>query len=466
MLKLYNSLSKKKEEFKPIKLDGVGMYACGPTVYDFAHIGNMRTYLMEDILFRTLSFNGYKTKYVQNITDVGHLVGDGDEGEDKIEKGARIAGKSAREIADFYTKAYEEDLLKLNIKKPEIIIKATDHIKEQIEMIQQLEKLGFAYKTSDGIYFDTGKLKDYGKLTGLKKENILEGARVEKNPEKINETDFALWKFSPKDKKRQMEWESPWGIGFPGWHIECSAMSIKYLGELFDIHAGGVDHLPIHHTNEIAQNEAVYGHKTVNYWIHGAFLLVNGGRMGKSLGNAYPIGELEKRGFDPLAFRYFTFYAHYRQPLNFTWQALEGAQKSYNNLINKVSEIYTDNFKDSVPDTKYLERFSKTINDDLNMPVAIVVLWELLKDKNMSDNIKLKTVSKFDEIFGLSLLEKAKINKEKIQEIPKEIISLSEERNVARKNKDWAKADEIRLKILDMGYLVKDEEIGTKIIKR
>jgi cysteinyl-tRNA synthetase len=468
MIKLYNSLTQKKEVFTPIISKTARMYACGPTVYSTAHIGNFRTFITGDLIRRILKYNDLNVLYVQNITDVGHLVGDGDDGEDKMEKGARAAGKTAWEIAKMFTEEYFKDSHKLNILDPNVSPRATDHIKEQIKMVKKLEELGFAYKTKDGIYFDTSKLKNYGEIARLDKEGLREGARIEINPEKKNETDFALWKLSSKDKQRQMEWESPWGKGFPGWHIECSAMSIKYLGEPFDVHVGGIDHLPVHHTNEIAQNEATFGHKTVNYWVHGAFLLVNGGRMGKSLGNAYTISEIEKRGFDPLAFRYFVFSAGYRQPLNFTWQALEGSATAYENLIQKTSDLIAaplqiDKNKLS---KEYAAKFQNLVSDDISMPEALSLVWEMMKVKDIPREIKLNTLSKFDEVLGLSLIEKALIQKSKELNIPEEIISLAKERDLARNNKDWKKSDEVRKQILELGFEIKDTDSGAKILPR
>lgn len=468
MIKLYNSLTRKKEVFEPIKPGIAKMYACGPTVYDNAHIGNFRTYIMEDVLRRVLSYNDLSVLYVQNITDVGHLVGDGDSGEDKMEKGAKAVGKTAWEIAKFFTENYFKDSHKLNILDPNVSAKATDHIKEQIKMVKRLEESNFTYITSDGVYFDTSKLKNYGEIARIDKEGLREGARIEINPEKRNETDFALWKFSPKNKQRQMEWESPWGIGFPGWHIECSAMSIKYLGEPFDIHAGAMDLLPVHHTNEIAQNEAAFGHKTVNYWIHGAFLLVNGGRMGKSLGNAYTLTDLEKRGFDPLAFRYFVFSANYKQPLNFTWQALEGSATAYENLIQKTSDLITPPLqidKDNVAN-EYDVKFKNLVSDDMSMPEALSLVWEMMKNKEIPEKIKLNTIAKFDDVLGLSIIEKSLIQKSKELNVPEEILCLAAERDLARNNKDWKKSDEIRKQILELGFEVKDTDSGAKIIPR
>ncbi|HKZ34226.1 MAG TPA: cysteine--tRNA ligase, partial [Candidatus Nanoarchaeia archaeon] len=317
MIKLYNTLTRKKEVFKPLKKGQVGVYTCGPTVYWYQHIGNLRTYIFADILKRVFLYNNYKVKHIINVTDVGHLTSDADTGEDKIERAAKREGKTAREIADYYLRIFQEDFKKLNILEPNSWPKATEHIKEQIELIKKLEEKGFTYKTNDGIYFNTGKLKDYGKLARLKIRGLQAGKRISLG-EKKNKTDFALWKFSPLGEKRQQEWDSPWGIGFPGWHIECSAMSMKYLGENFDIHTGGQDHIQIHHTNEIAQSEAATGKPFVRYWLHGAWLLFRGRKISKSLGGLYTISELEKLGFEPIDFRYLCLGTHYRKPLSFT----------------------------------------------------------------------------------------------------------------------------------------------------
>ncbi|MEZ4618415.1 MAG: cysteine--tRNA ligase [Caldilineaceae bacterium] len=324
-LRLYDTYSRSLRDFAPLSPEEVGLYTCGPTVYDYAHIGNLRTYLFEDILRRVLEFNGYKVKHVMNITDVGHLVSDADSGEDKMEKGSRRTGKTAWEIAEFYTQAFQEDLRRLNILEPTIWCRATDYIPEQIEMIGCIEANGYAYTTSDGVYFDTAKLDDYGYLARLKIEGLQAGMRVDMG-EKRNPTDFALWKFSPKDQTRQMEWESPWGVGFPGWHIECSAMSAKFLGNLFDIHCGGEDHIPVHHTNEIAQTEACHGTHLANFWLHGYFLQLDDAKMAKSAGGFLRVQTLLDRGYEPLVYRFFCLSGHYRAKLNFTWESLDGAK--------------------------------------------------------------------------------------------------------------------------------------------
>lgn len=459
-LKLFNSLTRKKETFKPIKNKSVGIYTCGPTVYWYQHIGNLRSYFFSDTLKRVLIYNGYKIKHVMNVTDVGHLTSDADEGEDKMEKAAQKEHKNAKEIANYYWKIFREDFKKLNIAEPDIWCKATEHIKEQIELIKKLNKKGFTYKTSDGIYFDTLKLKNYGEMANLKNQNLKAGKRVNLG-EKKNITDFALWKFSPSTNpgqaKRQQEWQSPWGIGFPGWHLECSAMSIKYLGEHFDIHTGGIDHVPIHHTNEIAQNQGATGHKVVNFWLHGEFLTSSGEKISKSKGGLFTLSELEKKGFNPLAFRYLLFTAHYRTPLNFSLQALQEAQNGYERLKNIVSEIKDDPSTSLGVNKKYLKEFETAINDDLDMPKAISILWKLVRDQKTIG--KIKTIAKMDKVLSLDLLKKRKL------EIPKEVQKLVDERGIARKNKDFKKSDELRNKIKEFGYRIEDTPKGQKIKK-
>lgn len=457
-LYLYNTLTRRKEKFEPLNPPYVGMYTCGPTVYNYAHIGNLRTYIFEDILKRVLIYNGYIVKHVMNITDVGHLTSDADEGEDKIEREAKKERRSAWEIAEFYTEAFKRDLKKLNIIEPDIWCKATDHIQDFIDLILILERKGYTYRTSDGIYFDTSKVPDYGKLAGQDLENLLPGARVEYNPEKKNPTDFALWKFSPKDVKRQMEWDSPWGVGFPGWHIECSAMSTKYLGQPFDIHCGGIDHIPIHHTNEIAQSEAAYDKPMAKYWLHGEFLIMGEKRMGKSEGNFITLSDLEEKGYHPLSYRYFCFTAHYRSPLKFTWSALEAAQRALFRLYENMKKYPKEEAK---YDEKYEEEFHKAINDDLDMPKALAITWELVKDDKLAPEVKRATLLQFDKVLGLSLDNPPEI---KI-EIPEEIWKLVEERELARKNKDWEKADRIREEIKNRGYIIEDTPQGPRIKK-
>ena len=452
VLKFYNTLSRKKETFKPISDKEVKMYSCGPTVYWYQTIGNLRTYIFSDILRKVLKFNGYKVLDVMNVTDVGHLTSDADVGEDKMEKAAAKEGKKAEDIANYYWSVFREDFKKLNINEPEIWSKATEHIKEQIELVKKLEEKGFTYRTSDGIYFDTSKLKDYGKLARLDIEGLEAGKRISLG-EKKNSTDFALWKFSSVEDKRQQEWESPWGVGFPGWHIECSAMSMKYLGEHFDIHTGGIDHIPVHHTNEIAQSEAATGKKFVNYWMHGNFLTFKGEKVSKSKGGLYTISELETLGFKSLSYRYLCLNTHYRKSLEFSIESLKSAQGVYEKLKNICTKIEDD----GKVNEKYLESFKDEINDDLNMPRALAVLWELVRDENADG--KFQTIAKMDEVFGLDLLKKEKVK------IPTEIKKLVEERQKAREKKDWKKSDELREKIKEMGWIVKDTKEGWEIEK-
>lgn len=460
MVKLYNTLSRKKETFRPIKKKKVGLYACGPTVYWFAHIGNLRTYIFEDILRRILEYNGYQIKHVVNITDVGHLTSDADSGEDKIEAGAKKEKKTVWQIADFYTKAFKKDIKKLNIKTPSLWAKATDHIKEQIAIIKKLEKKGYTYKIADGIYFDTSKLKDYGKLAGKKKRKIKAGARVKIAAGKKNPTDFALWKFTSPGTKRQMEWTSPWGKGFPGWHTECVAMAAKYLGVPFDIHCGGIDHIAIHHTNEIAQAEAAYGKNLANFWLHGEFLRLEKGRMGKSKGNIILIEDLVKKGIDPLAYRYLCLTANYRAKIDFSWESLQSAQKALDNLRDKTEQLKRSRQTADLSPAgkKYKDNFICLINDNLNSPKALALTWQLVKDKLLPDKEKFVLIADFDKVFGLDLIRKRTI-------IPSEIKAMVKEREKYREEKNWPKTDAIREAILKKGYQVEDTEKGSRIKK-
>ena len=464
-LKLYNTLTLKKEEFKPINRGRVGLYTCGPTVYNYAHIGNLRTYIFEDILKRVLKFNGYKVKHVMNVTDVGHLTGDRDMGEDKLEQGARREGKSAWEIADFYWAAFRKDMQRLNLSEPDVWCKATDHIKEQIELVKKLEEKGLTYKTGDGIYFDTAKFPGYNKLSHQPLAALQEGARVEKNDEKKNPTDFALWKFSPplnlplskgekvSRGKRQMEWDSPWGKGFPGWHIECSAMSMKYLSEEEDIHCGGIDHINIHHTNEIAQSEAASGKKFFNWWMHGAFLnLVGGDKMAKSADNFLNLeNAFIKNSVNPLAYRYSALSIHYRKPMEYRADAIAPAATALNNLYDEFL-VLQKSFFQGKPDAKLLSKFTANVNDDLNMPQALAVAWEVIKS-NLSGKTKRATLLEFDKVLGFGLNDL----KRKKTAVPPAIIKLAEERQKARQAKDWQKADEIRKKVKREGYIIEDK---------
>jgi cysteinyl-tRNA synthetase len=462
MLKIFNTLSREKEEFKPIDEKCVRMYSCGPTVYNYAHIGNLRTYVFMDLFRRVLKYDGYKIKGVMNITDVGHLLSDGDDGEDKMEKASREQKKSPMEIADFYSKVFFEDLAKLNIGRPEIIAKATDHIEDMIKYVQALVDKGYGYEIDDGIYFDISKFPSYGKLSRLNLDEQQAGARVEINEQKHGPYDFALWKKA--EPNHIMQWPSPWGMGYPGWHIECSAMSRKYLGETFDIHTGGVDHIPVHHENEIAQNEALSGKKSVNYWVHGEFMLVNNGKMSKSLGNTYRISQLEEMGYAPIVFRYFCENAHYRKKLNFTFEGMDAAKVSYNRLLSslyqhKISQAQTS---EEVL-AKYKKEFEDAINDDLNIPLALGVLFTMLKEPKSKDIFNLAL--EFDKVFGLNLKDAHEDLSNVNNDAPKEIIELAEERLNAKKNKDFAKADELRNKIKELGYSILDSKEGYRIVK-
>ncbi|HKZ49474.1 MAG TPA: cysteine--tRNA ligase [Candidatus Nanoarchaeia archaeon] len=470
-LKIYNTMSRKKEVFKPLADKKVGLYTCGPTVYWYAHIGNLRTYIFEDILKRVLLYNGYKVKHVMNITDVGHLTSNADTGEEKMELAAKREHKSAWEIAKFYESTFFKDIEKLNIIKPDIVCKATDHIKEQIDLIKKLEKKGFTYVIKDGVYFNTAKLKDYGKLAKLDIRGLKAGARIEVVPGKKRATDFALWKFSPQDKKREMEWDSPWRKGFPGWHIECSAMAMKYLGETFDIHCGGIDHIPVHHTNEIAQSEAATGKKFVNYWLHGAFLQLKEGRMGKSEGNIILVDNLEEEGFDPLAYRYLVLTSHYRSALVFTKENLRAAQTALDRLrdsVKRLQEIKTPGKKEGL--SKLIlhaqEEFERAVNDDLEMPRALATINEFMHSINKHMDVKLidkaraqkilELLYKFDSVLGLKLGE---VKKEKLS---KEILDLIKKREEARQKKDFKTSDKIRDLLKEEGIILEDLDSGTR----
>ncbi len=457
-LKLYNTLSRRKEVFKPIKKGRAGVYTCGPTVYDYAHIGNFRSFIFADILGRTLRKFGYKTKQILNITDVGHLVSDGDSGEDKLERAAAAEKKTAAEIASFYEKDFLSNFGKLGADTARFSFpRASEHIKEQIELVKKLKKKGFTYQTSDGIYFDTSKLKNYGKLGRISQTKLKSGARVAVNPEKKNPADFALWKFSKPGEKRQQEWPSPWGKGFPGWHIECSAMSMKYLGKHFDIHTGGIDLIPVHHVNEIAQSETATGVKFVNFWLHPNFVKIENEKMSKSLGNIITPSQVETRA-DIAAYRYWLLTSHYRKIANFSWEGLAAAE----NALRKISShLALCGGRSGKTDRKYLNKFLKALSDDLNTPKALSVLWALIKDKKILPADKKKTILEFDEILGLG------VGKKKTAEIiPPEIIKLAEERDNFRKNKEWQKSDELRAEISKLGYLIEDTPTGCRLKKK
>jgi len=514
-LRVYNTLSREKEEFAPLHPPKVGFYSCGPTVYNYAHIGNLRTYIFNDLLKKTLRANNFDVTHVMNITDVGHLTDDADEGEDKMEKGARREGKSVWEIAAHYTDAFKADIRKLNIDEPDIWCKATAHLKEQIAMVKALIAKGVTYETSDGIYFDTSKIDDYGKLARLKPDALEGGKRVGLG-EKRHKTDFALWKFSPTDTQRAMEWlfdgpragmlvtpelkarlsdEERRTLGFPGWHIECSAMSSAYLGEQFDLHTGGIDHIPVHHTNEIAQAETAFGKKPwVKYWMHAEFLVLEKEKMAKSGEHFLTLAVLEGKGYDPLDYRYFCLTAHYRQQLMFSWDALEGAKQSRQRLKNIIEELREDaqnaeatalarhphersgvsrharnHAKQSaaVAEASTLSEraeahrtaFLDAMNDDLNAPRALATLWDVLRDKGLGSAEKLALVEKIDTVLSLDLLAAEEVA------VPDEVRALAEEREAARRAKEWARADELRDEIRKRGYTIADTKEGWKIKK-
>ncbi|HOR85908.1 MAG TPA: cysteine--tRNA ligase [Bacillota bacterium] len=458
-MKLYNTLTRKKEEFVPIVPGKVRMYSCGPTVYGYAHIGNMRSYIFMDILRKVLKYNGYELKSVMNITDVGHLVSDADEGEDKLIKSAREQQKSPWEIAEYYTDIFFRDIKALNIEVPDIVPKATDHISEMLEFVEGLVDKGYGYETSDGIYFDIRKFKGYGKLSRIDLEGQQAGARVDVNDEKHHPADFALWKKASKE--HIMQWPSPWGMGYPGWHIECSAMGRKYLGDLFDIHTGGVDHIPIHHENEIAQSEALLGKPAVNYWVHGEFLLVDNGKMSKSLGNTYTLDDLTAKGFDPLAFRYFCLNAIYRNKLNFTWDALQSAQTALDRLYEGVltHKNGADEIEPGVAEA-FMKEFEEAINDDLNIPKAMSTIWNIIRNPKKSKEL-FQLLIEMDKILGLDI-DKADKKNADADPITEEIRKLIEERQKARKERNWTLADKIRDELKVMGIVLEDTPDGVK----
>jgi len=472
-LAIYNSLTRRKEVVKPIRHKHIKMYACGLTVYDYAHIGNLRTYVLEDILRRALEFNGFKVTHVMNITDVGHLTSDADTGEDKMQVGAQRDRKTAWEIADHYTRVFLEDLKKLNVERPHIMPKATQHVKDMIRMIQRLERKGYTYVIDDGVYFDTSKSKGYGRLAKLQQVSLMPGARIEVNPQKRNPTDFALWKFSPEGVKRDMEWKSPWGLGFPGWHLECSAMSMKYLGESFDMHCGGVDHLPVHHPNEIAQSEAATGKRFVKYWIHCNHLIVDGKRMAKSLGNFYTLSDVIDRGYDPMSLRFFYLQGHYRSQANFTFPGLEAARNALRSTHEFLRRLRDHKDGSRNPRTiklinEFRVDFIDSINDDLNAPEALATLFNFMGQMNRlmdeggisasGARKALAAVLDLDRILGLDL--KRAVKKQRLPAVVSELIA---EREEARDRADYDRADAIRKRIREeFGVILEDTPEGVK----
>ncbi len=459
---LYNTATRKKEELKPINAGKIGIYSCGPTVYSSPHIGNMYSYICWDVLVRTLEYLGYEVKQVVNITDVGHLVADSDSGEDKMETGSRKEGISAWDLAKKYELEFMENLKKLNIQVPWKLPRATDHIEEQIKLIQLIETNGFTYRTSDGIYFDTAKFPGYGDFAGLDLTKMREGARVEVNEEKKNPTDFALWKFSPENEKRQMEWDSPWGRGFPGWHIECTAMSVKYLENPFDIHTGGEDHIAIHHTNEIAQGYGAWGKQTANIWMHNAFITFDGAKISKSTGGLYSVFDLEKMGYEPLAYRYMALSSHYRKGISFSLDNLKTAETALNKLRGYWFSLREDQAsRGGKIDEKYRNDFVAAISNDIAMPEAMAVVWTMLRDETVSKPDRLATLIDFDRVLKLDL---GVDSREKV-EIPEEIRKLGEERWRAKQAKDWSLADRLRVQLEEAGWGTADSAGGFKLVK-
>jgi len=467
-MRIFNTLTRKKEIFRPLKKGAVGLYTCGPTVYNYAHIGNLRTYIFEDVLEKTLILDGYRVKRAMNITDVGHLTSDADAGEDKIEKGAKRQGKTVWDIARFYTKAFFQDAKALNIKKPTYVVPATTFVPQQIAIIRRLFTRGYAYETPKAVYFDVSKFKDYTKLSRQKLSEYMTAARegVVEDPEKRHPQDFVLWfKLVGRFKNHIMRWPSPWGVGFPGWHIECSAISSSLLGQPFDIHTGGVDHINVHHTNEIAQSEGAYGKPLARYWIHGEHLIVNQERMGKSEGNFITLENVRKKGFEPLAYRYFVLGTHYRKKLNFTWEALSAAQNAFKKLSAAVSILKGEKASSVSAKSRelaedYFARFNKALDDDLNTPKALAALWATVNDARLPPREKLRLLFSYDEVLGLEL---KKIKKP--APVPASIMKLAQKRELLRANKQFIQADALRKKLNQLGYKVEDTPQGPFIQK-
>lgn len=461
-IKLSNTLGKAKQTFKPIKEGEVSIYTCGPTVYHYAHIGNLRSFFVADILKRVFLFNKYKVSHIINITDVGHLSDDGDEGEDKLEKGAKREGKTVWEVAEYYTKSFIEDYDALNIIQPDKFTKATDHIQEMIDMIKKLEEKGFTYISEGNVYFDTGKDAKYGTLVKRGSDEDSQG-RVDEDEHKKNKNDFVLWFTRHKYESHAMEWDSPWGKGFPGWHIECSAMSEKYLGDKFDIHTGGADLAHVHHTNEIAQNDCTHGHKTVNYWIHTEFLVEKDkDKMSKSSGDFLRLKSITDTGYTPIEYRYFLLGTHYKKQIMFSWKAMDSAKNTMKKLKNRIEDI-TKNKEESEtvqskPQEKYLNKFNEEINDDLNTPQALATLWDTVNDTTINRATKLALIEKYDEVLGLKLTEF-----EKPVEIPQEITDLAEKRWEAKQNKEWDVSDKLREEVESKGYKILDNKEGYEV---
>ncbi len=470
-MKIYNTLTRTKEEFVPNVEGKVSMYTCGPTVYHYAHIGNLRSYIMEDVLEKYFRFTGYDVTRVMNITDVGHLTSDGDTGDDKMLKGAKREHKTVMEIAQFYTDAFFADCVKLNIKKPDVVEPATGCIDDFIKVISSLMEKGFAYEAGGNIYFDTSKLKQYYVFNDFKEEDLAVGVRegVEEDTNKRNKADFVLWFTKSKFDDQELKWDSPWGIGYPGWHIECSCISMKHLGEYLDIHCGGIDNAFPHHTNEIAQSEAYIGHKWCNYWFHILHLNTNSGKMSKSSGEFLTVSLLESKGYNPLVYRFFCLLSHYRKSLVFSYENLDNAAVSYNKITAKIGSILKEaqGEIDKAAYDKLMAAFTDALDNDLNTALAITALHDVLR-ADTTPATKLALIREFDRVLSLNLIETAeKLTAEpEAEELPQEILDLAEQRKAARKDKNFALADELRDKITALGYIVEETRQGTKITKK
>ena len=454
-MNLYNTLSRKVELFTPLSDKTVTMYSCGPTVYDYTHIGHMRKFIMDDVLKRTLVYLGYNVRHVMNITDVGHLSSDADSGVDKLEKGAAKTGKTVWEVAEYYTKFFEDTMSAVGVQKPDVTCRATDNIDAMISLIKELEQKGYTYKTDEAVYFNVAKFAHYGELSGQRLEEKMQGARDEVHLDvgKVNPADFALWFFRVgRFADHTMHWDSPWGDGFPGWHIECSAMSMKYLGETLDIHTGGVDHIPVHHENEIAQSEGATGHKFVRFWVHHQFLTIRDEKMSKSLGNFFTILDIVKEGIDPLSLRLLFLQTHYRQRMDFTFEAAKASDSAYQRLKNHMISLKESKDTESTPSAtleEYRAKFIGALEDDMDTPRAVALMWEVVKSDLPDGQIRVLLLE-FDQVFGLGLKEV------KEEEIPAEIIALAKERTTARTQKDFARGDVLRAEIEAKGYLIED----------
>ena len=466
ILKFYNTMTRRLDELKPVAAGQIGIYCCGPTVYDYQHIGNFKTFIFEDLLVRTLRFAGYGVKYVMNITDVGHLVGDGDEGEDKMAVAMRREKKKSHEIAEFYSAKFFEDWDKLGLLRPDIVCKATEHICDMIELIRRIEKNGFTYQAGGNVYFDVGKFPAYGKMALLDLGKLQAGARIEVDPNKRNPFDFVLWFTKSKFENQELLWDSPWGRGYPGWHIECSAMSMKYLGEQFDIHCGGADHVQVHHTNEIAQSEAATGKPWVSIWMHSEFMNINSQKMSKSLGNLVTLDDLIKDGFPPEVFRFTILSSHYRSHLNFNREVMENGASGLNKLKNAVLALKETGAapaaRISQAGQKYLEDFKTAVYDDLNIPRSLAAVWAALGDRALAEGDRLALCFGFDEILGLGMRgwEPEKF------ETPQELKELLKKREAARKAKNWALSDSLREDAAVMGFDIEDSAQGQKVRKK